>query len=584
MENSVNSHFEIIYDQDGNPINLTINGKSVYSRNIKRQADLWHDQSVAGVTEDFLIVFGFGLGVQLERLLKEKSDERIIYLVVEDRESFIKLHGRSGLNLSLFQQIFALDELQKLYDNLAQTITIIAKKGIRVIDFPPISNALGSQYENFLKGVSDVLNVGKINFNTMGILGPQMEINQAINIIRSLKYPGIKELKGVLGDYPVVIVGAGPSLTKNLDVLREHQDNVFIIAVGRVVKLLHEKGINPDMVCIIDPNELQYDYISGVDLKDTFLMVDHKASYKVFQMVQAKFWAFDRNDSLTNWLRRFTPPKGKTGDFFNVAQFAALLAYHLTGGPIAMMGVDLSFSSRTHADGVIMSQHFDPSFTSQTMWVAGNVEEKVATMPNMYSMIKFFELTIRNNRMIYNVTEGGARIEGTEITTLKSFIKEFCHEQKYGTVSRISDLYRVEQFGKEDIELIKNNIDSILNVLFSVQKGYQKGLGYVEKLKKYSLNVKKNGEKINSYLSKIDRLHEDMYQLAEKAGGFVEGRTAQSEILLRTRRDETLKYKEKREDYKVVELEINRFGKYFESMIFHVEYAAHMLLNMSKAL
>lgn len=580
MEKSGRNAFEIIYSEDGRPVNIKINGKTIYSINIARQSELWYEQNVRDFSEDFIIVFGFGLGLHLERLLREKSEERMVYLVIEDKDSFMKTYQQSGLDLRLFEGIFSLDEIQGLYDIVANSLGVIAKKGIRIIDFPAITRAMEGDYKKFLQDLNDVLGVAKINFNTMGILGPQMEINQAVNIIRTLKYPGIKNLKGILEDYPVVIVGAGPSLSKNINILKENKEKLFIIAVGRVVKLLKEKDIDPDMICIIDPNELQYDYLSGVDLKDTYITADHKSSYKVFQYIDAKYWAFDRNDSMTKWLRSFTDHKGYMGDFFNVAQFASQLAFYLTMGPIAMIGVDLAFSNRTHAEGVILSQQVDPASSPHTMWVPGNVEEKVPTMPNMYSMIKFFELTIRRNRKIYNATEGGARIEGAEITTLENFARMFSRDGKERFKDSIEGQYLLEKYGEKELQGIKENINSILTVLFKIQKGYQKGRGYVEKLKKLSQHTEKNASKINDCLSRIDRLHEEMYGLANKAHGFVEARTVQSELLLRTRRDDTLKYKEMKDNKKVLESEINRFGKYFESMVFHVEYAAQILLNM----
>ena len=57
----------------------------------------------------------------------------------------------------------------------------------------------------------------------------------------------------------VCVLAAGPSLDEHLDWLREHRNEVAIVAVSRLCRRLTEAGITPDVVVSIDPQEISFD-------------------------------------------------------------------------------------------------------------------------------------------------------------------------------------------------------------------------------------------------------------------------------------------------------------------------------------
>jgi hypothetical protein len=54
-------------------------------------------------------------------------------------------------------------------------------------------------------------------------------------------------------DKPTLLIGAGPSLTKNLKWLKENQNKFVIVAIGATYKKLFDNGITPDIVTTVDP-------------------------------------------------------------------------------------------------------------------------------------------------------------------------------------------------------------------------------------------------------------------------------------------------------------------------------------------
>ena len=78
--------------------------------------------------------------------------------------------------------------------------------------------------------------------------------------IRLIDQYGVKDLiKNIENEnkegYPAFIVSAGPSLDKNIDMLKEVKGRGMIMAVDTAIKPLLKKGIVPDIVASVDPHK-----------------------------------------------------------------------------------------------------------------------------------------------------------------------------------------------------------------------------------------------------------------------------------------------------------------------------------------
>ncbi len=87
------------------------------------------------------------------------------------------------------------------------------------------------------------------------------------NCLRNMRHlaarPAIGVLKGAFAGRPCVIVSAGPSLSKNIEQLRELAGRALIIAGNRSVAPLRHAGIAPDLVVVADPIDLRYQLGNG---------------------------------------------------------------------------------------------------------------------------------------------------------------------------------------------------------------------------------------------------------------------------------------------------------------------------------
>ncbi|WJW74586.1 DUF115 domain-containing protein [Thiohalobacter sp. IOR34] len=66
-------------------------------------------------------------------------------------------------------------------------------------------------------------------------------------------------LKDSLPGRTAVLLGGGPSLDELLPWIRERRDHLVLIAVSRIARRLLQEGIEPDIVCTIDPTTLSFD-------------------------------------------------------------------------------------------------------------------------------------------------------------------------------------------------------------------------------------------------------------------------------------------------------------------------------------
>ena len=77
-------------------------------------------------------------------------------------------------------------------------------------------------------------------------LAPRWALNGFKNLVRVGERPLVSDLKDDFTDVPMIIVGAGPSLAKNIEHLRSAQEKAIIVCVARALNSLQSAGIVPD--------------------------------------------------------------------------------------------------------------------------------------------------------------------------------------------------------------------------------------------------------------------------------------------------------------------------------------------------
>ena len=204
------------------------------------------------------IVLGLGLGYQVSEIIRKSSKKANIYIFEKDPELLALAIQESDLSdifkhqgVKLFVDIDPLT-INKVMESEQTNFTLnkyclikqkaLVNKNIKYYSF------LIEEVENFFKETS-------INFETQRVHS-KLYYKNIFQNLRSLKdSPGINFLKGKLQNVPALICSAGPSLDKNIQLIKSARESIFLIAVATALKPLLYNGIKPDLVISIDPDE-----------------------------------------------------------------------------------------------------------------------------------------------------------------------------------------------------------------------------------------------------------------------------------------------------------------------------------------
>ena len=232
-----------------------------------------------------------------------------------------------------------------------------------------------------------------------------------------------------------IVVAAGPSLNKNIKDLKEACGKAMIIAVDTAVKPLIKEGIRPDMVMIIDARKpLELVQIEGI--KDIPLVSTINAASEVMDYHTGKKYFFHENYAFAETiLRRSKEFPGGLDTGGSVATNAFSLLHKIELNTIILVGQDLAYTNnRAYADGTFEEKMQEVNTKGMSM-VEGNYEDKVPTAPDLKRFLDWYNYIIpaikeiNPDFCVINATEGGAKITGTEIMTLKEAIKQKCKKK-----------------------------------------------------------------------------------------------------------------------------------------------------------
>ncbi len=239
----------------------------------------------------------------------------------------------------------------------------------------------------------------------------------------------VSQLLGVLPieNIPLIIVAAGPSLTRNCIQLKKAKNRALIVAVTHAMKTLSDNGVVPDLVALTDASatgymdfdkDRRYTMLCSVYAdKDCVKDYNGKVIYHGFRMINHLF----------STKRTLSEPYAEQ-DTGSVATDVFSLGISAGFKNIILVGQDLAYGEAgyTHA-----GNEFENSVYEQNdlyMEVDDIYGKKVKTRGDWNRFRLFFEKSIEEHKEVHviDATEGGALIRGTDIMTLSEAIEKNC--------------------------------------------------------------------------------------------------------------------------------------------------------------
>ena len=261
--------------------------------------------------------------------------------------------------------------------------------------------------------------------NTQMNFGQTWALNCIANLPQLLQSTNLKKLQNRFKDKPCVVVAPGPSLTKNIDVLAAHRDRFVVFAVSHALRSLTTRGITPDFVVNVDPQPVVNGFFEGIDTHSIpALLFTVSSDPQLWKLPAKNKICFTTNMHAESWIREFgvEPLEVPTGG--TVSHAAIMCADYMGFSPILLMGQDLAMTGgQIYEDALAAGQLAN---TKDLIKVEGINGDEVLTNFQFNQYREWLENLVsnRNDLRIINCTEGGAKIQGMEHSTLAEQIPE----------------------------------------------------------------------------------------------------------------------------------------------------------------
>ncbi|EHY9454723.1 motility associated factor glycosyltransferase family protein [Campylobacter jejuni] len=529
------SKFELILGKDNLDINLkdTSDNTFLYENVIDELNSMLNTYNDKYLLYPVLYFYGFGNGILFKALLQNKNHQHIVVFEKDIEIIWIMFHI---LDFSSELQSARLMILQtssldiEFFSNFCSSKPFFQFSRIYFLEL------MSHYYERFHE---DILGLNKKlaeNFKNSIVshgndpLDALQGIEQFVyNLPQMITHPSYKELlskrKGISDT--AIIVSTGPSLTKQLPLLKKYANKATIFCADSSYPILAKHGIKPDYVLSLERIPLTSEFFNndfGEFDKDILFVLKsyvHPHTTKYLQKNNRNFMLVSTYASFINYL--------KLDDFgyfnmgFSVANMNFLLAIHLKHKNIVLIGQDLAYAK----DGLSHTKdysnldkhegHFQRDknkYTTQAYGDNGKVESSF-----VWTLFRHnFEQDVANAKKnyyitTYNCTEGGARIEGTIEKPFLWACENLLHKDLNKPFEKLEPL----SLNKQNEFLLK----AYYKVYQSIKhcRDFSKILSNdFEKIQSIYLSLNEKEEDINLAIEKIDKFKnklEDIKQMQD---------------------------------------------------------------------
>ena len=475
-----------------------------------------------------LIFLGLGLGYQVASALKHFSKQlNIQHIIIIEKDLELLRAALMTLDLSDVINHPKIEffvgkephDLFKLLSGYFQYFPEISHffKNLKFVIMPSVHLAHGEYYQkvisSLIHSIMDLLHdLGNDPYDS--VLGLEHIL---ANIFPMIQDPGIASFQNSFKGKPAILIGAGPSLNKNMHFLKEASHKALLVCVDAAFRPLLNAGIQPHLVANIERTRGQDAFFSNLNgLEDTFFVfctVVHPSTYDAYQ--GPKIIAHRYNEPM-KWLGLNT---GVLTGGPLIGNFAFDIAQYLGCDPIIMVGQDLSFhpTGPTHVEGMVFGDQ--ENVKKNMIAVEGNFGETLMADVFFDQSRRSLEIQVEQfDGLCINATEGGAKINRTILMDLKSAMSKYC-VKFFDFSGHLKKIWAEEKAKKGDkkteIQKILSILDQTASDLQNAIEGCKKGLKILEDTrKKYQLLVdqKPNHVAIENILLADNQL----YQIREK--------------------------------------------------------------------
>ncbi|EHP1588731.1 motility associated factor glycosyltransferase family protein [Campylobacter jejuni] len=426
------SKFELILGKDNLDINLkdTSDNTFLYENVIDELHTMLNTYNDKYLLYPVLYFYGFGNGILFKALLQNKNHQYIVVFEKDIEIIWVMFHvldfskelqsGKmmilhtSSLDIEFFpsfcsskpffqfSRIYFLELMSHYYERFHEDILGLNKKLAETFKNSIVSH--GNDPLDALQGIEQFV----------------------YNLPQMITHPSYKELlskRKNLSD-TAIIVSTGPSLTKQLPLLKKYASKATIFCADSSYPILAKHGIKPDYVLSLERIPLTSEFFNndfGEFDKDILFILKsyvHPHTTKYLQKNNRAFILVSTYASFIQYLK--LDYFGYFNMGFSVAHMACYLSLHLNHKNIIFIGQDLAYAENgnSHPDDYQNSANYESQMYEHILTKAYGGKKEVKTHHVWLMFKRNLEQDVQKiqkylDTKVYNCTEGGARIEGT---------------------------------------------------------------------------------------------------------------------------------------------------------------------------
>lgn len=430
-----------ITEVDGKKILVVQKGDRIYRLDSlydsERMLDLWFD----GLKEDWdlnarLYMYGLGNGMYVRKFL-EKARKDCLVVVHEPSykvfktvlENFDLTDILTDLRVRFIFWPLNMNKGVKLtYQGIMTYTDMYSLAGSVYLNYADI---FPHDYTDYVNGVERAREVISANQQVNNFFGEYFSKNVFSNMhLLEESYDIVKLAKHMPDDVPAIVVAAGPSLDNNIKELHRAQGKCLIISTDTALKPLALEGITPDITAIMDSKKDKR-YLSEEESRRVPIVCTPRGGTEFLHLhTGKKFFINDFCDHIGEFMKNNGHELIRLDTGGSVANACFAIAQLFGCKRIILVGQDLAYTGdKTHSAVTVRGEKNTPVNELEHVEMDTDIYGNPIRSSREFKLYKeWFEQQIRADKdlEVIDATEGGIRIEGTKLMTLKDAVVEYC--------------------------------------------------------------------------------------------------------------------------------------------------------------
>jgi hypothetical protein len=429
--------------------------------NPQEQANKWLELTI-DETNKIELIFGMGLGYNIEAILEKYSSKRIM-IIEPSIELFVYLISSRDMS-KIFDNNKCWILLEDEFDTFLKNFLILywdaKNKGIFKLQSINVYSLIFNEiWDEFREKFKKQMNALVVDTTTRKMLTELWLTNYITNIPRMKDASNADGFLGKFKDVPGILVSAGSSLEGNVHLLKDIKDKCLILSASSARIAMKQFDVSPHMFMTVDASEGESRIVENVENDNEYMVYSNQLAPKSLEIYDGKkiFINYNSDFYTTNFLAWAGIQSGFVMSAPSVANTCLDFLVRLGCNPIIFIGQDLSFTKNKQYAGEIdygvdmEEQGFKDAGYPLVEDIYGN---GVYTMPPFLAMRNCFEDQIKSAKLgnpdldVINCTEGGINIDGARNEKLEDIIKTFDNiSQENSVINLIEQLYQNNMFG-----------------------------------------------------------------------------------------------------------------------------------------